>query len=151
MKYDSSWIITSPNLYGDFTVNPDANLNDITIQLSSNVLTQKKTYIQLIDVMGDVGGLMEIINMIFSVICSLIVSVLYEKSLVNNLFNFDLDKKVIYFKERNNKKNNVEPKASNNNLLSLKNSSKFLHEDTKIVDDEKNNSQHKKMKEENLI
>ena len=146
LKYDSSWIITSPNLYGDFTVNPDADLNDITIQLSSNVLTQRRSYVQLIDVLGDVGGLMEIINMIFSVICTLIVGVLYEKSLVNNLFNFDLDKKVIYFKERKNKEKKFGYNPSNNNLLFLKNSSKILHEDTKIVDEDKNEKENNQYK-----
>ena len=60
------------------SIEPAEDLNDITIQLSPNVLTQKRTYVRLIDVLGDVGGLMEIVNMIFSVIASLIVNVLYE-------------------------------------------------------------------------
>ena len=86
LKYDTTWIIPSPNLNGDFTVNPNADLNDITIQLSPNVLILKRTYIKLIDILGDVGGLMATVNMIFRFICSLIVNILYEKSLVNNLF-----------------------------------------------------------------
>ena len=110
LKYDTSWIVSSPILFGDFSVNPDADLNDITIQLSPNVLTQKRTYVQLIDVLGDVGGLMEIVNMIFSIICSFVGNILYEKSLVNNLFNFDLDRKIIILKKRKNKKINYENK-----------------------------------------
>lgn len=86
LKYETSWIISSPNLFGDYTQNPEATLNDITIQLSPTVLTQKRKYVQLIDVLGDVGGLMEIINMIFSIICSFIVNILYEKSFVNNVY-----------------------------------------------------------------
>ena len=70
LKYDTTWIIPNPNLYGDFTVNPNAPLNDITIQLSPDVLTLKRTFVKLIDILGDVGGLMATINMIFKVICS---------------------------------------------------------------------------------
>ena len=47
---------------------------------------------------------MEIINMIFSLICSLIVSMLYHKSLVNNLFNFDLNKKLVLLKNKKEEK-----------------------------------------------
>ena len=120
LKYETSWIISRPLLF-DKTVfdpiEPAADLNDITIQLSPNVLTQKRTYVQLIDVLGDVGGLMEIVNMIFNVICSLIVNILYEKSLVNNLFNFDLDKKLVILKDRNIKKLNDEHKEENINKI----------------------------------
>ena len=75
--------------------------NEIKIQLSSNILYQKRAYTQLIDVLGDVGGLMEIMNMIFNVITYLIVNILYNKSLVNNLFNFDLNKKLVLLKNKN--------------------------------------------------
>ena len=123
LKYDTSWIVSSPILFGDFTVNPDADLNDITIQLSPNVLTQKRTYVQLIDVLGDVGGLMEIVNMIFSIICSFVGNILYEKSLVNNLFNFDLDKKIIILKKRKVNKINYE----NKDEQIMKDSNKYLN------------------------
>ena len=105
LKYDTILFMPSPNINGDFTVNPDADLNDITIQLSSSVLTQTRNYVQLIDVLGDVGGLMEIVNIVFSIICSLIVDILYEKSLVNNLFYFDLDKKFVILKHKDLSKN----------------------------------------------
>ena len=106
LKYETSWIISRPVLFGNIFENPETeDLNDITIQLSPNVLTQKRKYVQLIDVLGDVGGLMEIVNMIFSVIASLIVNILYEKSLVNNLFNFDLEKKLVVLKVKKNLEN----------------------------------------------
>ena len=113
LKYETSWIISRPLLFDKTIFDPDEpaeDLNDITIQLSPNVLTQKRTYVQLIDVLGDVGGLMEIVNMVFNVICSFIVNILYEKSLVNNLFNFDLDKKLVILKERNLDKSKYEKK-----------------------------------------
>ena len=67
LKYDTSWIMSKPiiEMEGNAFTNPSLSLNEITIQLSPTVLTQKRTYVQLIDVLGDVGGLMEIINMVF--------------------------------------------------------------------------------------
>ena len=58
----------------------------------------------LIDVSGDVGGLIEVIYSIANIISSLIVGILYEESLVNSLFIFDLDKKVISLKEKKSKR-----------------------------------------------
>ena len=135
LKYDTTWIIPSPNLYGDFTVNPDAALNDITIQLSPTVLTLKRTYVKLIDILGDIGGLMATVNMIFKFICIAIVNILYEKSLVNNLFNFDLDKKMVVFKKKLVKNNRIEFKSSDKNYLHiLKNHSNIGYDDTNIAD-----------------
>ena len=104
LKYDSKTINAIPitSVYG--IAGASNNLNEIIIQLSSNILYQKRTYVKLIDILGDVGGLMEIINMIFSGICYLIVNILYNKSLVNNLFNFDLNKKLVILKSKNNNK-----------------------------------------------
>ena len=130
LKYGTTWIIPSPNLYGDFTVNPDAPLNQIIMQLAPSVLTLKRTYVRLIDVLGDVGGLIQTINMIFRIITFVIVNILYEKSMVNNLFDFDLNKKLIVFKNKKIKKNNIEYKP----FHILKNNSNNVYDDTKIVD-----------------
>ena len=130
LKYDTTWIIPSPNLYGDFTVNPNAPLNEITLQLAPSVLTLKRTYVKLIDVLGDVGGLIQTINMIFKIITFAIVNILYEKSLVNNLFDFDLNKKLIIFKNKKIKMYNIEFKP----FHILKNPLNNLPDDTKIVD-----------------
>ena len=102
LKYDSTLII--PSINPNENSNSNLDLNEITIQLSPNILNQKRNYVQLIDVLGDVGGLMEIINMAFGLICSVIVDILYEKSLVNNLFSFDLDRKIVILKNKNNPK-----------------------------------------------
>ena len=105
LKYDSKTINAIPMESVISTFGVSINLNEITFQLSPNILYQKRTYTQLIDVLGDVGGLMEIINMIFSVICSIVVNMLYNKSMVNNLFNFDLNKKVVILKNKNSNQN----------------------------------------------
>ena len=94
LKFGSVTMSPSPNI-----VQNNNNLNEIQMVLSPNILYQKRKYVQLIDVFGDVGGFKEIINLIFSIICSFFVDILYNKSLVNNLFNFDLDKKLNIFKK----------------------------------------------------
>ena len=94
LKFGSVTISPSPNIEQN-----EINLNEIQLILSPDVLYQKRKYVQLVDVFGDVGGFKEIINLIFSIICSFFVDILYNKSLVNNLFNFDLDKKLIILKK----------------------------------------------------
>ena len=113
LKYDESWIISAPmgkNIFAE----AGEPLCEITIQLSEKVLTQKRSYTTLFEVLGDVGGLMEVVSMVLKTICSFIVDILYEISIINNLFQFDLDKKLIILKE---------PKKKNNT---------FANENTKI-------------------
>ena len=113
LKYDESWIISAPMGKNIFTEAGEP-LCEITIQLSEKVLTQKRSYTTLFEVLGDVGGLMEVVSMVLKTICSFIVDILYEISIINNLFQFDLDKKLIILKE---------PKKKNNT---------FANENTKI-------------------
>ena len=103
-RYENSFIITSPLLYGDILEGPRRPIADVTLQLAAKVLTEKRQYTQLIDVLGDVGGLMEILYTFLNLISSLITEVLYDRSLVNNLFSFDLNKKYVVFKQAKNKK-----------------------------------------------
>ena len=99
MKYEESFLIPTPLFYGDI-LQTGGPICDVTLQLSSKVLTQKRQYIQLIDVLGDVGGLMEILLTLLNIISSFITEVLYDISLVNDLFLFDLDKKLVVFNHK---------------------------------------------------
>ena len=45
---------------------------------------------------------MEIINSFFSLICSIFVELIYEKRIINNLFSFDINKRLILFKNWKN-------------------------------------------------
>ena len=76
---------------------------DVTLQLAAKVLTEKRQYMQLIDVLGDVGGLMEILFTFLNIISSLLTEILYDKSLVNDLFSFDIDKKMIVINKKKQK------------------------------------------------
>ena len=63
-KYDESYIITAPPSrdiikYGD-------PLCEVNLQLAAKVLTTKRKYMTLLDVLGDVGGLMELLYSLFS-------------------------------------------------------------------------------------
>ena len=99
-KYEDSFIIASPSFYGDPLTNPNAPIADVTLQLHAKVLTEKRQYTQLIDVLGDVGGLMEILLTVLNLISSIFTEVLYDQSIVNELFSFDLNKKLVIFNNR---------------------------------------------------
>ena len=111
-KYDVTFIMTS-------TADSDAIEKgnaycDMTIQLTEQVITIKRTYTKLIEALGDVGGLMEFIFSFFRIISSFLTETLYEKSLVNSLFSFDLDKKTVSIKKIKGKiDNNLEKKDPN--------------------------------------
>ena len=122
-RYDESFIITSPLLFGDI-LTTGGPIADVTLQLAAKVLTEKRQYTQLIDVLGDVGGLMEILYTFFNIISSFVTEILYDKSLVNNLFSFDLDKKYVVFNKALYKQK--QSKADNN----MKDINKF---DTKNI------------------
>ena len=114
LKYDGPIVLSRLNDITQYKAGQA--LCDVTVQLTEQVLTIKRTYTKLIEVLGDVGGLMEVFFVIFKVISSLITDLLYEKSMVNNLFNFDLDKKMVIIKELRNNKNVNEENISKNNI-----------------------------------
>ena len=158
IKYDESIIISDlrPNIF----VTGDA-ICDVTISLSEKELTQRRTYPKLIEVLGDVGGLMEVFFSLFRIISSFLTDTLYETSLVNHLFSFDLDKKVLLLKDKNkyskrkifkddstkiyspiNNPENLSPKNS------LSNNGLNIQEGYKINDDALSKS---KLNKENLL
>ena len=113
LKYYEMLIMTNI-IEGDIYETGDS-FCDFTIKLSENVRIHRRTYTTLITILGDVGGLMEVVFTLFRLITSFSVDILYEISLVNNLFNFDLDKKVVIFKDKKNKQNislkDIQPKV----------------------------------------
>ena len=72
---------------------------EFEIQLKDNFFSEKRQYTQLIDVLGEVGGFMEFMSSFFGLICSFIVDIIYENSLINELFSFNLNKKIINLKK----------------------------------------------------
>ena len=105
LKYDEMVIMS--NLIENNIYETGEPFCDFTIKLSENIRIHKRTYITLITILGDVGGLMEVLFTLFRVISSFAVDILYEVSLVNNLFSFNLERKVVMLKEKNPKRNSV--------------------------------------------
>ena len=101
-KYDDSFIISSLTINNIFETGEA--LCDITIQLSEDIITLKRAKTKLIDVLGEVGGFMSIIFSIFKIISSIMTRTIYEISIINNLFEFDLDNEQIKLKNIKNQK-----------------------------------------------
>ncbi len=104
-KYDDTFILPSIMNYPLLSF-PGIPYCQISIQLTEQILTLKRTNTKLTEVLGEVGGLMEVVFSIFRIISSFLTDNLYEQALVNNLFSFDLDKKTVNIKEKK-KVNNI--------------------------------------------
>ena len=101
IKFDNVEIIPYPG----YNLDDETNNYPVCVfqfMLNDKILLEKRQYVQLIDVLGEVGGFMEIINSFFNLICSFIVDTLYEKTFANNLFSFNLKKKMILIKRDKN-------------------------------------------------
>ena len=85
-------------------------LCNIQLQLTEQMISIDRTYTKLIEVLGDVGGLMEFVFSFFKIISIFITEALYEKGLINHLFSFDMDKKIIELNIQKKIKN-IKPKS----------------------------------------
>ena len=101
LKYDYSSVVSSPPLYDYDQGYP---LCEITVHLSSKILTQRRTFPKLINILGEIGGTMGVLFNIFNIFVSFLSRDLYLSSLTNNLFSFNIDTKFIYLKENKNHK-----------------------------------------------
>ena len=101
IKFDSQIMLPFPG-YNPYNNESSYALSIFELQLNDKILLEKRQYIQLLDVLGEIGGLMEIIFSFFSVISSLVVDTLYEKNIANNLFSFNVKKKFILIKKEKN-------------------------------------------------
>ena len=95
-KYDVTFMVNSMN--SELPTNNGEALCNIQLQLTEQMISIDRTYTKLVEVLGDVGGLMEFLFSIFKIISIFITEALYEKGLINHLFTFDMDKKMIELK-----------------------------------------------------
>ena len=130
LKYDSS--IQMTNLIEKDIYETGESFCDITIKLTDKVLTERRRYTKLVEVLRDVGGFTEVMLSVLYIISSFSTRILYDLSLVNNLFKFNINKKIIIIKQfqnnfiendEKNNKNNIfgpvkvyTPKNSNNKI-----------------------------------
>ena len=143
LKYDQSQMLYSPNELN--LTNPNVSLISFTVSLSEQELTETRTYPKLVTVIGDVGGFMEVIFSVFRVLVSILTETLYQKSLVNHLFSFDLDRKLVLVKQKHikhiKKSKNIEiynPNKSQKNSL-INNTYKIKENESNIKDIEQHN------------
>ena len=95
-KYDVTFMVNSMNSV--LPTNNGEALCNIQLQLTEQMISIDRTYTKLVEVLGDVGGLMEFLFSIFKIISIFITEALYEKGIINHLFTFDMDKKMIELK-----------------------------------------------------
>ena len=130
------YIIYHSTLIMNYEMMPgQAEVSTYNILLKENTLNNLRTYTQFIDVLGDVGGLMEVIESIFGVIATLVADILYDKTMVNNLFTFDMNNYSIKIKNKPNLNNNNifhEIKTSYLNNELKKENSKNQYEEKEI-------------------
>jgi hypothetical protein len=136
LKYDSLSILSNivdRNIYetGD-------SFCDVTLKLSDKILTQRRRYTKLLEILGNIGGLMEVLFIIFKIISSFPTKILYEEDLINNLFQFNLDRKEIsminkekkYIKKNNFSYNQI-PKLiipSREQIININNSKEKINQ-----------------------
>ena len=107
LKYDEMIIMS--NLIENDIYETGEKFCDTTFKLSENVRTQRRVYVKFVAILADVGGLMEVLFTLFRVISSFSVDILYENSMVNGLFNFDLEKKNVIIKDNIEWENQQKP------------------------------------------
>ena len=121
-KYDVTFMVTAIMTEPYMPTQTGGAVCNIQLQLTEQMITIDRTYTKLIEVLGDVGGLMEFVFSFLKLLSIFITEALYEKALINNLFSFDIEKKVIELKEvQKNKTNSFQNNKNNNeNSKSLK-------------------------------
>ena len=129
LKYDSS--IQMTNILEEDIYETGQSFCDVTIKLSEKVLTQKRRYTKFTEVLRDVGGLTEVVLSIIYIIIFFSSKVSYDLSLVNNLFEFNTDKKLILIHDKYQNKN---PINKNINIRNDINNAKIndLYDEVKI-------------------
>ena len=151
LKYDST--IQMVNLLEQDIYETGISFCNVTIKLSEKILNEKRRYTKLIEVLRDVGGFTEVILSVFQIISYFSSNILYELSLINNLFEFDIDKKLILIR-----KNQNSIIGNNNNAIydpvkvySPKNQNRILNQKAIIINDDNSTHSKNKLILENLI
>ena len=96
LKYDEMVIMS--NLIESDIYKTGEKFCDTTFKLSENVRTQRRVYTKFVTILGDIGGFMEVLFTLFRIISAFAVDILYEVSMVNGLFEFDLEKRNVILK-----------------------------------------------------
>ena len=99
IQYD--WDYQMSSLLEDDIYQTGAAFCSAQIKLEDEIRIQFRTYTKLISLLGDVGGLMEVILSLFKILSSFTIDILYDTSIVNNLFDFDVEKNLNLIRNKN--------------------------------------------------
>ena len=136
LKYDQ--LIIMSNINENDIYETGESFCDFTLKLSENIRVERRTFTKLITILGDVGGLMEVVLTLLSVISSLSTNILYEISLVNNIFDFNINKQLIILKEKKNRYKNIIINTGIPRISSAKNLERKLSSQNSIENENKN-------------
>ena len=136
IKFDKQLLLSYPG-YNVLDENNTYPATIFEIQLNDRILLEKREYVKLIEVLGDIGGYFEIINSLFILICSVLVEIIYKKRITNSLFSFDIKKRLILIKNPKNSpnKNNGDNKLEDINIYNpdINNNIKNKNKERKLI------------------
>ena len=133
IKYYSLEVLPEPGYDLD-----DENNNypacEVEFTLNDKILVEKRQYIQFLDMLGEIGGLMEFLSSFFGVICNILGNLLYEKTIANNLFSFDIKNKLISIKKTDKSTYNFIQNKTKENVFphNIKESSKYSYNNKRV-------------------
>ena len=143
LKYDSVSILS--NIAEKDIYETGDSFCDVSLKLSDKVLTQRRTYTKLLEILGNIGGLMEVLFSLFRIISSYPTKILYEEALVNNLFQFNLDTKEILLVNKEKKY------VKKNNLTTNQISKLYIPQNQQSLNINKNKDKINKSKNDGII
>jgi hypothetical protein len=87
------------------------------LKLDDTIIIQKRTYTKLSEVFSQVGGYMQLMNTVFSLLTLLINKYRNEVKILNSIFNFNIKEKKMSLKFRSLEPDSISHLTSNKNLI----------------------------------
>ena len=94
-KYEQSFYLREDSMYYE---NENKPIISVEFRLDDNIFIQKRTYTKITDVLYIIGGYMQILNTIFSLISILSNRLIPKLKILNGIFNFNFKEKKITMK-----------------------------------------------------
>ena len=147
LKFDE--LIIMSNVLENNIYETGESFCDFTLKLSENIRVERRTFTKLITILGNVGGLMEVLFTSLKIISSVSVNILYEISLINNIFDFNIKKQLIILKEKKIQKGNATVDNGLPRISSIKNLERNLSSQNSIFGNEDENENKKNEEDSN--
>ena len=94
-KYEQSFYLREDSMYYE---NENKPIISVEFRLDDNIFIQKRTYTKISDILYIIGGYMQILNTIFSLISILSNRLIPQLKILNGIFNFNFKEKKITMK-----------------------------------------------------